>query len=828
MALYSYQEQVKLLLLRGKSVILQAPTGAGKTRAALAPFIESFFDLQPEQFPRKCIYSVPMKVLANQFVNEFEGYTESYKRRFHKQLNVSIHTGDRPDDSQFESDLIFTTIDQTLSSFLNMPYGLGNRLANLNAGAIMSSYLVFDELHLYDPDTTLPTTLEMLKMLKGITPFIVMTATFSSDMLQQLADLLGAVVVPNPEKPEERQAMERIGSQVGKDRRFFSQPGQLTADAVLTHNVKRTICICNTVRSAQKLYDELQDALRQQGDAETELHLLHSRFYKEDRQEKEEWIRDNFRVPQKEYTGKRLIQIATQVIEVGVDATCDVLHTELAPASSLLQRAGRCARREGEKGHVYIYLSRNEETGEPNFAPYFLENKAEQTKRGRQLCEATWTAVNTPQFTDTHMSFSQEQALIDIVHTPIDQAIMRELGHISYNRRDKMLSTMRNPVEGRGSASELIRDVDNRFVFVHPNPHQDEKLLTNPWAYEGFGLYPGMIFSAYKTLFDEVDSDTPWMMKGAQGVTDNEAPARQKTQYKWREVEGGEAYYTAVIAIHPNLVQYDKERGFRFALSDGTHSSPLSKKKKNWERYSYQRETYAEHVAGLYAAYQHGRSRHKPLKDEIAYVVNRMENQLPQLQLSAGQIDQMLRAMFACHDLGKLDVKWQKWAHNWQNGEGQRFYGTDAKLPPEYMAAHTDYDPNDQAQREAQKRIQPKRPNHAGESAIAGANLFDELSGKSNALYKSAMTAVFRHHTPTASSYESYELHPAARSAIKAALEVVACPSSWIDYIEMQMASGEPLGDVLIEFDNRHLPETLLYFLLVRVLRLADQRSQSL
>lgn len=818
MALYPYQEQVKSLLLQGKSVILQAPTGAGKTRAALAPFIESFFDRQPEQFPRKCIYSVPMKVLANQFVAEFEDYAKSYQRRFRKQLNVSIHTGDRPDDSQFERDLIFTTIDQTLSSFLNIPYGLGNRLANLNAGAIMSSYLVFDELHLYDPDTTLPTTLEMLKMLKGITPFIVMTATFSSSMLQELADLSGAVVVPNPEKPEERQAMEQIGSQVGKDRRFFAQPGELTAVSVLAHNVKRTICICNTVRSAQRLYDELYDALQQTGDTETELHLLHSRFYKEDRQKKEGWIRDNFGVSQKEYAGKRLIQIATQVIEVGVDATCDVLHTELAPASSLLQRAGRCARREQETGKVLIYLPRDDED-EPNYLPYGIG------ERGQQLCETTWTAVNTPQFTDTHMSFSQEQALIDLVHTPVDQAIMREISHIRHNHRDKMLRTMRE--QARGLASELIRDVDNRFVFVHPNPHQDEKLSTNPWAYEGFGLYPGMIFSAYKTLFDEVDSETPWMMKGAKAVLDEDAPARQKTQYKWREIEGGEAYYTAVIAIHPNLVQYDTDRGFRFALTDGRHTSPLSTKKKNWERYSYQRETYDEHVAGLFAAYQHGRSHHKPLRDEIAYAVNRLENHLPQFQLSPGEIDQMLRAMFACHDLGKLDVKWQAWAHKWQQ-EAQRFYGSNVRLSPDYMVAHTDYDPNNPDQREAQKKIQPKRPNHAGESGVAAANLLFDICNGNERVWKAAMTAVFRHHTATANSYASYKLHPAARSAIQAALEVVGCPTSWVEHIEMQINAGEPLGGVLIEFDNRHLPEALLYFLLVRVLRLADQRSQSL
>ncbi|MBK8903488.1 MAG: CRISPR-associated helicase Cas3' [Anaerolineaceae bacterium] len=829
---YPYQEQVAKNLLKGQSIVLQAPTGAGKTAAALLPFLHAQKNFPADQFPRKCIYSVPMKVLANQFEAEYKNIIRRYG--WQDDLRVKVQTGDRPEDASFEGDLIFTTIDQTLSSFLNIPYGLGNRLANLNAGAIMSSYLVFDELHLYDPDTTLPTTLEMLKIFRGITPFIVMTATFSSSMLQELADLLGAVVVPDPEQPGERRAMESIGSQVGKDRRFYAEQGQLTADSILSHNVKRTICICNTVRSAQKLYDDLHDALRHRGDTETELHLLHSRFYKEDRQRKEEWIRDNFGVSQKKYTGKRLIQIATQVIEVGVDATCDVLHTELAPASSLLQRAGRCARRENEIGRVYIYLPRNEETGEPNFAPYFLEAKAKQTERGRLLCEATWTAVNTPQFTDIHMSFSQEQALIDAVHTPVDQAIMRELGHISYNRRDKILSTMRNPVEGRGSASELIRDVDNRFVFVHPHPDQDEKLLTNPWTYEGFGLYPGMIFRECKELLEQVDSDTPWMIRGAHPIKDGEGSARdeetsarERTQYKWPIIAEGDVYKTAVIAVHPHLVQYDIERGFRFALSNGTHTSPLSKKKKNWERYSYRRETYDEHVAGLFAAYQHGRSQHKPLKDEIAYVVNRLENHHPQFQLSPGQIDQMLRAMFACHDLGKLDVKWQKWAYNWQNGEAHRFYGADALVPSHYMAAHTDYNPNDKAQREAQKKIQTKRPNHAGESAIAAASLFDKLCGESDALYKAGMTAVFRHHTPTASSYESYKLHSAALSAIQAALEAVACTASWIDHIEVQMVAGEPLGDVLIEFDNRHLPETLLYFLLVRVLRLADQRSQS-
>jgi hypothetical protein len=42
-----------------------------------------------------------------------------------------------------------------LSSFLNIPYSVGRGSANVNAGAIFAFYLVFDELHLLDPDRSI-------------------------------------------------------------------------------------------------------------------------------------------------------------------------------------------------------------------------------------------------------------------------------------------------------------------------------------------------------------------------------------------------------------------------------------------------------------------------------------------------------------------------------------------------------------------------------------------------------------------------------------------------------------------------------------------------
>ena len=183
---YPFQRHVADLLLSGQSVILQAPTGAGKTFAAKLPFFEA--RQQGLDFPRKCIYAVPMRVLANQFAAE----------KLTLPLQVAIQTGEHRDDPQFTADITFATIDQVLSSFLLAPYSLPRRLANLNAGAIASSYLVFDEFHLFEPTAMLPTTLEMLRMLRGVVPFLLMTATFSRDMLHGLADILWLSAIPWP------------------------------------------------------------------------------------------------------------------------------------------------------------------------------------------------------------------------------------------------------------------------------------------------------------------------------------------------------------------------------------------------------------------------------------------------------------------------------------------------------------------------------------------------------------------------------------------------------------------------------------------------------
>src|SRR5436853_278382 len=89
-----------LLLNQRRSVILQAPTGSGKTWTGLFPFLHAW--QTGLAFPRKCLYAVPLRVLATQFKETAE------QVRWPNTLSIQLQTGEQQDDRTFESDLIFT------------------------------------------------------------------------------------------------------------------------------------------------------------------------------------------------------------------------------------------------------------------------------------------------------------------------------------------------------------------------------------------------------------------------------------------------------------------------------------------------------------------------------------------------------------------------------------------------------------------------------------------------------------------------------------------------------------------------------------------------
>ncbi len=784
-----YQIEPAEHLLAGRNVILQAPTGSGKTKAALFPYLLA--RRQAIDFPQKLLYCVPMRVLARSF------YDDLRKDGQHGALDARLQTGEQQDDRRLEGEVTFATIDQVLSSFLSIPYALSLRQGNLNAGAVVSSYLVFDEFHLLDPDSTLPTTLEMLRILKGVAPFLLMTATFSGKMLGRLATLLDAEIVTV--SPEDLQA---IPTQRGKERQIHQVDTLLTAEAVLAHHKTRSIAICNTVERAQSLFEALGEAIKAQAKTDTRVILLHSRFLQADRRKKEDEVRSFFG-RNREKSGS-VILVATQVIEVGLDITCEVMHTEVAPASAILQRAGRCARFEGEKGEVYVYQVPPNQKGEPNYAPYLGEQAI--------LSEKTWEAL--PAFEGAHMDFFAEQRLVDQVHAEADGRMLDGLEQARYTHRRKMERAIGQ--QEMGWARELIRNDDSATVLVHPNPVEIER----PYDLESFSLFFGTLHGQFKGWQEAglPDEEIPWLLKYPQEKVGTEEEEDRPTRYIWSEVKDqADLRRSAIYVVNPLLAQYDAEIGFRFARGGDFQSlsqrSPSTfRRAGEKERRGYHRESYQEHIRKMLDLYQARSSW------EIAYAAARLERQMG---LEAGALDQAARLAIAFHDVGKMEQRWQDWAHEWQKRIG-------APVTDDYMVVHTDYNPDDPHHQAVEKAMPGSRPPHAVEGAVAVLKVIHQLLGAPQQgdprlkLVKAVFTAIARHHSPQADSYQGFNLHPAARSTLARILSDLGTNGEVSQVLEMRKRS-QPITGLLVQPDARD--ELLAYFLIVRALRLADQEA---
>ena len=118
----------------------------------------------------------------------------------------------------------------------------------------------------------------------------------------------------------------------------------------------KILVVCNTIRKAQEIYRELKEKV----DCD-DLHILHSRFTKEDRRIKEKKIIEAGKTfnSNGEIDNRSEIWIATSIVEASLDIDFDYLFTELKDLNSLFQRMGR-VNRKGKKDisnhNIYVYL----------------------------------------------------------------------------------------------------------------------------------------------------------------------------------------------------------------------------------------------------------------------------------------------------------------------------------------------------------------------------------------------------------------------------------------------------------------------------------------
>ena len=334
------------------SALLTAPTGSGKTEAAL------LWAAQQSEvvggLPR-LFYTLPYQASMNAMKLRLE---QSFPKAAHDGLSlVGLQHGrglmalyrllledkENPKKAAYQARWTRNLANLNYPPVrIFSPYQMLKGMYRLKGyEALLSDYhgaaFIFDEIHAYEV-RRLAMILKTIEYLHQHfdARFLVMSATFPSLIKEWLQQALGEAALIEADDALFK-AFQR--------HRLVMLDGELTSDEGIQRIVgdaqagRSVLVVCNLVDRAQEVYGRLVSRLGQAGIA---VELLHGRFNVRDRLTKEALVRDA--VGSKSGQRRPIVLVATQVVEVSLDIDLDTIYTDPAPLEALVQRCGRINR----------------------------------------------------------------------------------------------------------------------------------------------------------------------------------------------------------------------------------------------------------------------------------------------------------------------------------------------------------------------------------------------------------------------------------------------------------------------------------------------------
>lgn len=319
-----------------KNVVVIAPTGSGKTEAALLWLNGD-----------KGFYTLPLRVSANAIYERIKYKYEFENTAILHSNSLSYYSSSNSDaiggqQKRYERakllayPLTVCTVDQLLKFVYKFPG------TEVFAATLKYSKLIVDEIQAYSPKIVAALIYGLTEINKMGGKFAIITATFPP-VMSYFMNKYGFL--------EDRDYVyQDFSASAMNDRhRIKMVYGYLDIDKIVEEGKqKKVLVICNTVTKAQKLYmDIIESGMC--------CDLLHSRYINRHRRILENKIMD---FSKDESTIG--IWITTQIVEASLDIDFDVLFTEMATADSLLQRMGRCNRagyKSTDQPNVYVYVN---------------------------------------------------------------------------------------------------------------------------------------------------------------------------------------------------------------------------------------------------------------------------------------------------------------------------------------------------------------------------------------------------------------------------------------------------------------------------------------
>lgn len=353
-------------------VVIEAPTGEGKTEAALAVAHRIAALRRSDEF----YYALPTMATSNQMHLRVQDY-------LHDQLKLGMGVKLVHGQAFLAQDVVLvnpfgngkdvSNIAPAMDWFnskkraLLAPFGVGTidqielgalnvRHSSLRMAGLSGKVVILDEVHAYDTYMTTIVTrlLDWLNTLGA--SVILLSATLPASRRMELlrtythddqavedTSAYPLITIANSNtvlsmKPPAAQASRPVGLNF---LHFKDNEVEQKSDWLIDQ-VKEGGCICwitNTVDRAQALYA----ALIEKCAPYVKLALLHARFPLSQREALEKEIVHKTG-PDKSQRPEKMIVVGTQVLEQSLDLDFDLMVSDLAPIDLLLQRAGRLHR----------------------------------------------------------------------------------------------------------------------------------------------------------------------------------------------------------------------------------------------------------------------------------------------------------------------------------------------------------------------------------------------------------------------------------------------------------------------------------------------------
>jgi CRISPR-associated endonuclease/helicase Cas3 len=341
--LYDHQRQIGDV---DGSALLVAPTGSGKTEAALLWAAEQTRDRAG--VPR-LFYTLPYQASMNAMYDRLEVIFPGKVGLVHGRSVVALYQRLMEDDVSPQEATRHARESQVLARLHAHPVRVSSPFQMLKVAyqlkgyeAMLTDYaqgaFIFDEIHAYEPER-LAMILETVRDLRGRFGgrFLMMSATIPQPVERMVQDALGGFSVVKP-SGHVFQAFAR--------HRVHLVAGDMLTDAgvqriVSAYEEGRAVLVtCTTVGRAQQMHSILRVILPRE-----QLILLHGRFAARERLAKERAVIETVGLRQRT---RSVVLVATQVVEVSLNLDLDIIYSDPAPLEALVQRFGRVnrARRE--------------------------------------------------------------------------------------------------------------------------------------------------------------------------------------------------------------------------------------------------------------------------------------------------------------------------------------------------------------------------------------------------------------------------------------------------------------------------------------------------